>query len=316
MKLSVAMITYNQECFIGQAIESVLAQKVNFDFEIVIGEDCSTDGTRAVIMDFHQRYPSRIRPLLRDRNLGAMQNLKETLAACRGRYLALLEGDDYWTQENKLQTQINFLDDHPDHAICCHRAQVADETGGGQSRIHPTLPAGTYTFADLFEGNWMMTGSVMYRWGSVGSLPDWFLNLKMGDWPLHILVGRAGKIHLMDEVMSVYRIHHGGAWSSLSHLDQLRATTEMLTALDKHLGFQFTSTIRPTLVRLYFELACQARQDGNRSETGRHLISCMRYGGWRLPASRRLLAGLAAYTVIGPWYKLFSRAKTPTGASQ
>ena len=309
MKLSVMMITYNHERFIAQAIESVLAQRVNFDCEIVIGEDCSTDGTRAVIMDFQRRYPGRIVPLLRDRNLGAMRNFAETLAVCRGKYLAFLEGDDYWTHEDKLQTQINFLDEHPDYAICCHRAQFVDETGAGQSGIFPTLPAGTYTIADLFDGNWVVTGSVMYRWGSVGSLPDWFLTLKMGDWPLHILVARAGKIHLMDEVMSVYRIHQGGIWSSLSHLDRLRASIGMLTALDKHLGFQYTRTIRRTLAESYFEMACHARRDGNRTETGKHLVSCMRNGGWQLPGSRRTLGGLAAYTLMGSWYKVFSKAR-------
>lgn len=309
MKLSVMMITYNHERFIAQAIESVLAQQVNFDYEIVIGEDCSTDGTRAVIMDFHRRYPGRIVPLLRDRNLGAMRNLTETLAVCRGKYVALLEGDDYWTHEDKLQMQINFLDQHPDYAICCHRAQFVDETGGGQSQIYPTLPSGTYTIADLFHKNWIVTCSVIYRWGSVGSLPNWFATLKMGDWPLNILVGKAGKIHLMEEVMSVYRIHQGGIWSSLSHLDRLRATTGMLTALDKHLGFQFTRTIRQTLAQLYCEMACQTRRDANRRATGKYLVNCIRNGGWQIPGSRRTLRGLAVYTLIGSRYRVFSTAK-------
>jgi len=309
MKLSVMMITYNHERFIAQAIESVLAQRVNFDYEIVIGEDCSTDGTRAVIMDFHRRYPNRIVPLLRDRNLGAMRNFTETLAVCRGKYVAMLEGDDYWTHADKLQTQVNFLDEHLDYAICCHRAQFVDETGAGQSGIFPTRPAGTYTIADLFDGNLIVTCSVMYRWGSVGSLPNWFLTLKMGDWPLHILVARAGKIHLMDEVMSVYRIHQGGIWSSLSHFDRLCAIREMLTVLNKHLGFEYRRTIRRTLAQLYFEMACHARQDGNRTETAKHLVSCVRNAGWRLPGRRRTLAGLAAYTLMGSWYKVFSTAK-------
>src|SRR5438132_1821213 len=102
MKLSVMMITYNHERFIAQALDSILAQRVNFDYEIVIGEDCSTDGTRDILMDFHRRYPDRIVLLLRDHNLGVMRNFEATLGACRGRYLALLEVDDYWTSENKL----------------------------------------------------------------------------------------------------------------------------------------------------------------------------------------------------------------------
>src|SRR5271167_3774085 len=103
MKLSVMMITYNHEGFIAQAIESVLAQRVNFDYEIVVGEDCSTDRTRDILMDFHRQYPDRIVPLLRNQNIGAMRNAEATLAACRGQYLALIEGDDYWTCEDKLQ---------------------------------------------------------------------------------------------------------------------------------------------------------------------------------------------------------------------
>ena len=309
LKLSVMMITYNQERFIAQALASILAQRVNFDYEVIVAEDNSTDGTRDIVLDFHHRYPGRIVPLLRDRNLGAMRNFKEALAVCKGKYVAVLEGDDYWSHEDKLQTQINFLDEHPDYAICCHRAQFMDETGGAQSRIFPTCPAGTYTITDLFDENLVVTCTVMYRWGSFGSLPDWFLTLKMGDWPLHILVGRTGKIHLMDEVMSVYRIHQGGIWSSLSQFDKLRATTGMLTALDKHLGFQYTRTIRRALAQSHFQMACLAREDGNRTETGKQLVSSLQNGGWQLPGSRRAQAGLAAYTLIGSWYKVFSRAK-------
>jgi glycosyltransferase involved in cell wall biosynthesis len=308
MKLSVMMITYNHERFIAQALESILSQRVNFDYEIIVAEDNSTDGTRDIVLDFYRRYPNRIVPLLRDCNLGAMKNFVEALAVCRGKYVAVLEGDDYWTHEDKLQRQINFLDQHTDHAICCHRAQIVDETGAGQSRVYPMLPAGSYGISDLFHENWIVTCSVMYRWGSVVPLPDWFLTLKMGDWPLHVLVGRTGKIHLMDEVLSVYRIHQRGIWSSLSNFDRLQATAAMLTALDKHLEFQYTQTIRRALAQAYFEMARHARQDGNRAETGKHLISFLRNGGWQFSGSRRAQAGLAAYTLIGSWYKVFSRA--------
>jgi glycosyltransferase involved in cell wall biosynthesis len=314
MKLSVVMITYNHERFIAHAIESVLAQRVNFDYELVIGEDCSADGTRAVIMDFQRRFPDKIIPLLRERNLGPMANFNGALAACRGEYLALLEGDDYWTSEDKLQTQIDFLDTHPEYAVCCARAQLLDETGRGYSGIHPTFPSGSYTIADLLETNWIITCTVMYRWGSVGPLPDWFLTLKMGDWPLHILVGRSGKIRLMDEVVGVYRIHPGGAWSSLSPVDQLLAIRQMLRALNKHLDFQYTETMRQTLARIGLDLAVIARAGGNgsRAETAKHVLSCLRDGGWQLPGSHRLLAGLAAYALIGSWYKLFSKSKKAT----
>src|ERR1700686_765845 len=124
MKLSVMLITYNHEPFIAQVLQSILDQRVNFDYEIVVGEDCSTDRTREILMNFHYRYPGRIVPLLRDRNLGMMLNLKQTPSACQGKYVALIEGDDYWTCEDKLQKQVDFLDSHPEYAICCHRARI------------------------------------------------------------------------------------------------------------------------------------------------------------------------------------------------
>jgi glycosyltransferase involved in cell wall biosynthesis len=315
MKLSIVMITYNHERFIAQALSSILKQHVNFNFEIIVADDCSTDGTRAIVKNFHGRYPDKIIPLLRERNLGAMRNFKETLATCRGQYVAVLEGDDYWTCSDKVQKQVDFLDGHPDHAVCCARALFVDETVTGHSFVAPVIPAGSYTIRDLFDQNLVVTCTVMYRWGLVGSLPDWVLSLKMADWPLHILVGRSGKIRLLDEVMSVYRIHPGGAWSSLSQAEQLLASIQMLKAVDKHLGCQYTNLIRPSVARRYLELANIARFNGSRTETVRCLWKYAHIGGWRLPVSR-LLASLAAYALIGSGYKVFSRANSAAHSNQ
>jgi glycosyltransferase involved in cell wall biosynthesis len=309
MKLSVMIITYNHERFIAHAIESVLAQRVKFDYEIVIGEDCSTDDTRAVIMDFHLRYPGRIVPLLRDQNIGAMRNLEATLAACRGRYIALLEGDDYWTSREKLERQVDFLDTHPGSSMCCHRVQYLDETGLAEADIFPSLPAGSYTIEDLLRENFVMTCSAVLRRDLVPVLPPWFRKMKLGDWPMFALAARHGTIELMDEVMAVYRLHAGSNWSSLPSITRLREGSRMLKALDRHLEFQYTNTIRETIALPYLHMAETARLNGNRAETAKHLLSCLRNGGWQLPDSRRTLAGLAAYTLIGAWYRVFSKAK-------
>ena len=315
MKLSVVMVTYNHERFIAHALSSVLAQRTNFDFEIIVAEDCSTDGTRAILMDFARRYPGKILPLLRERNIGMMQNFRDALTACRGEYMALLEGDDYWAREDKLQSQADFLDAHPDHAVCCARAQFVDETAGGQAGIYPGVPFGSYTIADLIQNNFIVTGTVMYRWGSVGPLPDWFLTLKLADWPLHILVARSGKIRLMDEVMCVYRIHSGGVWSSLSRLDHHLAFRQMFMALEKHLDPQYKNLIRQKIARSCLDLGITARSNGSRRETLRHLLSYARNGS-HPPGDGRLVVGLATYVLVGSWYKIFSRAKPATRASQ
>jgi glycosyltransferase involved in cell wall biosynthesis len=312
MKLSVLMVTYNHERFIAQAITSVLSQCVDFDYEIVVGEDSSTDGTRDILMDFYRRFPDRIVPLLRDRNFGGGRNLEAALAACRGKYVALLEGDDYWISNNKLQRQVEFLETHPDFAVCCHRARILHEVHIGYADVSPSLAAGSYTIEDLLKGNFVMTSTTVVRRNLFGPLPGCFSETGLGDWPRLALAARQGKIELMDEVMAAYRVHAGGIWSSLPVTRRLRDTVRMLRALDQHLGFQHTRTIRRTIARTYFELACHARQDGNRKETGKHLVSCIRDGGLRLGISPRTFAGLAAYTLIGSGYKVFSKANEST----
>jgi len=310
MKVSVMMITYNHERFIAQAIESVLAQRVNFDYEIVIGEDCSTDGTRAVIMDFHRRYPSRIVPLLREKNIGGARNIELTLAACRGQYVAMLEGDDYWTCEEKLQRQVDFLDANPDYAICCHRVQIFDEIGTNRASIFPSRAPGTYTLDDLLKGNFIMTGTTVFRRNSLGPLPPQFQKLAPLDWTRLAMIARHGKIELMDDAMAVYRMHSGSIWSSMSRLTRLEESSQMLETLDKQLGYKYTSTIRKTLCGFYLETASIARQEGKRLRTAKYVISCIRKGGWHLPDGDRLLAGLAAYALIGSLYRVFSKAKS------
>src|ERR1700730_1952903 len=159
MKLSVMMITYNHEKFIAQALASILEQQVNFEYEIVVGEDFSTDDTRKILMDFHRRYPEQIVPFLRSKNVGAMANFAATLSACKGDYVAFLEGDDYWTDEFKLQKQANFLDAHPASVMCCHRVQLLYENGiaGLGVDMCPVIPSGPYRIEDLLKSNFVMT---------------------------------------------------------------------------------------------------------------------------------------------------------------
>jgi glycosyltransferase involved in cell wall biosynthesis len=310
VKLSVMMITYNHEKFISQALHSILTQRVNFDYEIVIGEDCSTDRTRQILLDFQQKYPSRIKPLLRDKNIGAMQNMGATLAVCSGEYIAFLEGDDYWVDEYKLQKQVDFLDNHPDSAICCHRVRFLDVDGKEAIDIHPACLAGSYSIEDLLKDNFVPTCSAVVRRDLIGPLPPWHSQLAMGDWTLFALVSSKGNIELMDEAMAVYRVHQGGIWSARSRKSRMREVSRMLEILDKHFNFRYTNTVRPVLARHYMDLALMERQSGKRLDTWRYLKACIAKGGITFPL--RTLGGLAAYALIGSWYKIFSRDNSPS----
>ncbi len=127
--VSVIMLTYNHKRYIRQAIESVLCQQTDFCIELLIGDDASTDGTDFVIREYADRHPDVIRAFLRPQNLGATKNLKGLLAQARGNYLASCEGDDYWTDLQKLQVQIDFLRSHPEYIGCTHTVRIVDESG-------------------------------------------------------------------------------------------------------------------------------------------------------------------------------------------
>ncbi|MEH2281869.1 MAG: glycosyltransferase [Nostoc sp.] len=247
MKVSVLMVTYNHEKFIAQAIESVLMQKVHFEYELVIGEDCSTDNTRQIVIDYQRKYSDKIRLLLPDVNLGAHKNFLNTFKACQGQYLAILEGDDYWTCGEKLQKQVEFLDKNLDFAICFHNVLVFWQDNSYSPAIFLQNQPKTSTIENLLINNFISTPSVMYRAGLVQNFPDWFYEQSMGDWTFHILNAQHGKIGYIDEVMSAYRIHAKGVWSSKSRESQIKETIRMLDTIKYHLSSQHQAIINTSI---------------------------------------------------------------------
>ena len=129
IKVSIAMITYNHERFLKEALDSILCQKTNFPFEVVIGEDCSMDNTRKIVQEYEEKYPDIIKPLYHKKNKGMIGNVYEVLMNCTGEYIAFLEGDDYWTDINKLQKQVDFLDVNKDYFMVAHECSMVDIEG-------------------------------------------------------------------------------------------------------------------------------------------------------------------------------------------
>jgi predicted O-linked N-acetylglucosamine transferase (SPINDLY family)/predicted SAM-dependent methyltransferase/glycosyltransferase involved in cell wall biosynthesis/predicted O-methyltransferase YrrM len=233
MKVSVFMITYNHEKFIAQAIDSILMQKVDFEYEIVIGEDYSTDNTRQIVLDYQKRYPDKIRLLLPDSNIGMLPNFMATYKACKGEYIAILEGDDYWIDPAKLKKQVDFLDKNLDFVICFAKTLHLWEDNHREPEVLLADRAAVSTIEELLLINFILPPSVMYRNGLI-NFPEWFSHQGMGDWSSYILLAEHGKIGYIDEVMSVYRVHDGGVWSSKAIDRQLTDTITMLNAIKKH----------------------------------------------------------------------------------
>lgn len=257
VKVSVLMITYNHEKYIAQALDSVLMQEVDFDYEIVIGEDCSTDGTREIVLAYKRRHPDRIRLLLPDGNLGMIGNFIETYRACTGELVAILEGDDFWTSKSKLQKQVDFLEMHPDAAICFTTTRVFYEEKDAPDYLFPEACKEFSDLEDLLLGNFMQTCSVMFRNRLFGEFPQWFLSGVIGDYPLHVLNAGHGSIGYLPEVMAAYRVHSAGVWSMQMEKNFTRnvlAGIRMYREIDAYFEYRHHKTIRKVIHRHEFAL--------------------------------------------------------------
>ena len=227
--VSVCCITYNHEQFLAEAIESVLMQVTDFDVEMVIGEDCSTDSTRAIAQDYERRFPSRIRVLTPSVNLGIMPNLRATINECQGEYIALLEGDDYWTDATKLQRQVDALRANKDCALCIHDAETftseagpIDWTFGIEfSHILPALgsPPQLYSQLDIARHGWFIpTASMLFRASSLPRpMPAWFEGIYSGDYTLQLLSTKQGLAVYLPRIMSRYRLHQQSIGATMRH---------------------------------------------------------------------------------------------------
>lgn len=224
--VSVCMWVYNHGSSLDQAVESVLSQRTEFPYELVISDDFSTDGTTRMLRSYQKRYPEKIRLVLSTENLWASGVItKRLMSAAAGRYVALHHGDDYWTDHLKLQKQVSLMEQDPDCAVCFH--SVMEDRMGVQSVFAPKEKRARYDACDLFRENFIRTCSVMYRNVLHGSIPDWVSGAPFGDWPLHLLHAVSGHIRYIDEPMACYRVHSGGSWSSSSYVANMEKSIAM-----------------------------------------------------------------------------------------
>ena len=274
-KVSVSMITYNHEAYIAQAIESVLMQQCDFPFELVIGEDCSTDRTREIVRDYQEKYPDKIRLLLPETNLGMNRNFVQTMQACHGTYIALLEGDDYWTSPEKLQKQVDYMDGHPESVACFHDAQIVNNIDNSSHLYSVVIIKSIYTLRDLLKSNPIPTCAIMFRNGLIKSFPDWYYDLKMGDWPLHVMHAQYGNLAYINEVMAVYRMHSGGVWSQQTYVIQSQLIVAMLKKLESFLEPEYTPAIKSTVSIMNTEIFCASAASGQTSEAKQYFFTCL-----------------------------------------
>lgn len=229
MDISIVMLAYNHERFIEQAIQSVLMQKTDYQYELIIGEDCSPDKTREIIRKYEQQYPDKLRPLYREKNMGMARNMLDCLKHCTGKYIAFLEGDDYWTSPDKLQIQTDFLESHPDYAAVYHNWEIVNISGQWQKDGHQTSEAYDFTKEQLenFELPGQ-TGTILMR-NLIKEMTKKEMRIAVqyawlpGDRLVLPLLLSRGKIRVLPEKYSAYRFYQeqdGTNWSSINEKPQ------------------------------------------------------------------------------------------------
>jgi len=232
--VSVCCITYNHAPFIRQCLDGFMMQQTSFDFEVLIHDDASTDGTSDIIREYERKYPDIIKPIYqtenqysKGRNILAIHQFPRA----QGKYIAMCEGDDYWTDPYKLQKQVDFLEANPDFAICFHPVKIKkeDENILMDDHITPDVPDITNIYR-LAEGNYIHTPSVVFR--NNQHVIDEFSSKEYNfDYTLHMLNAIYGKIKKLPNEMAVYRIHRDGIWSSKSKADRYSSWMNVLREL-------------------------------------------------------------------------------------
>jgi glycosyltransferase involved in cell wall biosynthesis len=236
LKLSVLLVTYNQQDYVGRALESLFKQEYDGSIEVVIADDASTDATVELIRNYEGRDSRFVfKYLAAHTNLGITRNYQRGFSACLGEYVAVLEGDDYWVSPKKLTRQTAFLDEHLECDLCSVNYFVRHEES---STFSVRAPIGTgyrlLSARDLISDNLVGNFSTcVYRKSALDALPAELFEVRSYDWIVNICVASNGLIGFLEKPMSVYRVHSSGAWSNYEQLDKIKLQLSLIPTYDE-----------------------------------------------------------------------------------
>lgn len=222
VQVSVCVITYNHELYIAQCLQSIVDQRCSFDFEVIVRDDCSQDGTLEIIRDFQTRYPEIIKLLDADKNIGANKNILAVFSVAKGKYLALCEGDDYWLDAKKLEKQMLVMMSQPELTFTAHPCWIHEKDGLTKSAYIKSLHYLEITCKDVLEvsGQFAPTASYMFRLDLLEYLPSWFGDAPVGDFFIEMYGIAMGRGLYLSEPMSVYRTFSVNSWTTLNNEKQ------------------------------------------------------------------------------------------------
>ncbi len=256
MVLSVVLLTYQHSGYIEKCLDGILMQKTDFPFEIILGEDESTDGTREICIRYAEKNPDKIKLILRSRKNVILINDKptgrfnfiESIKAASGKYIALCEGDDYWTDPDKLQKQVDFLEKNPEYVLCFHEVDVLQDGELKEDFITKETPIDADRKYLVSRGNFIHTPSVCFK-NIITDFPPEFYTVPVADFFLYVLLTKHGKIGKVPGKMAVYR-YGQGLYSSLQREQVLNNSILTLRGISKSVETEISALLKVRLVEL------------------------------------------------------------------
>ena len=230
MLLSVCIRTHNQERFIREALDSVLCQKTIFPFEIIVSDDASSDGTVAILQEYAAKHPNTIRLLLSETNIGGPMNLKQVIEACHAKYITCLDGDDFYTDNYKLQKQVDFLEAHSEFVACFHNTWYVDTKGNKLGLFNNPNFHAIHDAHEFIKERWFVPiHSAVIRREYI-EFPEWYDTVMNDDYVVHLSVAKHGAYYYLPDVMVAYRRHE----QNISHAygDMILTDTQLCTILE------------------------------------------------------------------------------------
>ena len=278
--VSINCITYNQEDYIGDAIESFLMQITDFDYEILIGEDCSSDNTKKVVDEYVGKHPDKIKIITSDQNVGARKNSQRLIDNSQGKYIAECEGDDYWIDPYKLQKQVDYMEEHPECTLCLHAAEIIKAPNRKIGRVHKPYNGNTIcSMKDIISrgGGFCATASLIYPKKLMENPPDFYVNAPVGDYPMQMLLASHGYAYYMNDCMAVYRSGVEGSWNkrmiSGGNVRQKiiqvnEGLVQLLDGFNKYTNNKYSGEIERYMQKIKYEISVLKRVGKEQNNSG------------------------------------------------
>lgn len=300
--VSVLITAYQHQAYIGAAMESVLWQ-TGVSFELIVGDDCSSDGTRRVIEQFARCHPDVVRVHFPESNRGGGGKVlfSDLIELSTGRYIAGMDGDDYWTSPDKLRIQTAYLDAHPECSMVFHNVVRRVESADLPDELfHPADHPRRIGWHEVFYGPPVASVSPLFRREVLDPLPVWYFRSSWGDWPLYVMAANEGEMHYLPDVLAAHRVHAGGMFTSSPVLNRRQDEVTFWRALAGAVPQEHEDLRRRRLAQALVELSSAHLELGQRRAARASLADS--YREWS-PPPWRWRAGQGERVRLGLWVR-------------